>query len=175
MRIKVSYNDQIGGHLVSLDNGTSVRDLALLNGNRPDLHLPVVIYCLDAHVVFAMSHPSVISRILSSQPQPLLTSRDMAHKLFEHGMKASLSKQMMGSSPVLTTLDTYYRLTSSIGPLSLSVHNNGSIALTIKKEVIGSGQDFILAGRGFPDGGNGRLVYFEDLSAKVCVFDMHGY
>lgn len=175
MDVVISYHSLLEGHTVRTeDEQGNVRFLAVLNGNCQDRVLPVVLYSLDAHVVYAMSHPAVISRSLTSSPQVLLTSRDLAHRLFEHGMKAALHRVMMGSSPVLATLDTYYKLSVSAGPISVKVHSpSGSVALVIRKEILGSNRDFVIAGRGFPDSDpTQRLVYFEDLTSCMTVFKM---
>ena len=104
------------GVLLSLDDAP----LAVLNGNRREYNLPVVLLNIDQYVVFGLSHPWVISRILGEgSPQTLIARKDMAHTLYEHGMKASLGKIRQGNQTFYTALDTFYTQTNESGFLSM--------------------------------------------------------
>jgi hypothetical protein len=173
MKVVITYNGQIGGHSVFLEDAGRQLEVAVVNGNRSDARVPVVMLSLDANMVYAMSQPTVISRILTSQPQLLLTSRDLSHRLFEHGMRASLSRQMMGNSPVTATMDTYYKLATSAGPISLLVLPDGGLAMSISKEVLGKrcSRNFVLANCPM-ESHDSRVVVLENLGASVCSFEM---
>lgn len=181
MKVLITYNGQLQGHsLFVIDDQGRQREIATLNGNRQDSAVPVVLYSLDAHVVYSLSHPIIISRILMSQPQVLLTSKEIGHRLFEHGMKAALSKQMLGNCPVVASLDTYYKLSVSAGSLSVLAGPNDAVAMVIDRHVFGPkcSDHFVLASRsaadlpGVKELRNKRLHFYESLIAEMHTFSM---
>jgi hypothetical protein len=107
------------GLKVALNDGDTVQNLTIINGNQPDFLGPVILLSLDQHIVYGMSHPEVISRIFTKGPQQLLTSKEIAHNLFEHGMKATLGKIKIKLNWFITTLDTFYTLTSATSMLQI--------------------------------------------------------
>ena len=78
-----------------------------IDGNSSK-HVPVALLSIDPHVVYGMSHPVTINRIFSDGPQTLLTTKKLAHTLYEHGMKSSWGSMMLGPTPVFTQLSTFY-------------------------------------------------------------------
>jgi hypothetical protein len=96
-----------------------------VDGNHSK-HVPVALLSIDAHIIYGMSHPAAVSRIFASGPQILLTTKRLAHSLYEHGMKAAWGSIMLGSTPVFTQLSSFYDLqeTQSVGNIvAASVHS----------------------------------------------------
>lgn len=85
-----------------------IQTVARINGNHADYCGPVVVLNIDQYVVYSLSQPEVVSRILTKGQQQLLTTKETAHNLFEHGMKASLGKLKIKTNWFLTTLETFY-------------------------------------------------------------------
>jgi hypothetical protein len=118
---------------LSYDDGSGqAKTVAHINGNNPDHRGPVILLSLDASAVYAMSQPQVISRILSEGPQTLITTKDIAHTLFEHGMKAALGKHKIGNNNFFASMETYYKVvfgsgdfTVNANPLSLVIQLQG--------------------------------------------------
>jgi len=122
MRILISrLQEYHHGWDLSLDDGDSIKRIALLNGNKPseDLISPAVVFSLDPHVIYGVSHPTVISQILTRGPQPLVTTKEIAHKMYEHGMKASWWRVKHGSNSFFTNLETFYEVVQDTKHLSL--------------------------------------------------------
>jgi hypothetical protein len=86
--------------------------LMYVDGNSSK-HVPVAVLSIDPHVVYGMSHPAAVSRILSDGPQTLLSIKRIAHSMFEHGMKAAWGSIMLGPTPIFTQLPTFYNLVES--------------------------------------------------------------
>lgn len=104
------------GIRLSYDGGDGVaKPIAHINGNDTTFRGPVVLLSVDAHVVYGLSHPQVISTILKEGPQTMVASKEMAHHLYEHGMKAAVGKQRMGNNVFQASLDTYYRVMLNLG------------------------------------------------------------
>ena len=119
------------GLKVVLKENDHISDIALINGNRSDFYGPIILLNLDQHIVYGLSHPEVISRIYTKGPQQLLTNKEIGHNLFEHGMKASLGKVKFRLNSFLTTLDTFYTLTTSTSNLTLVVGKDNRIGCLI--------------------------------------------
>ena len=96
------------GFDLSIKQNEAIQTIAHINGNHPEYSGPVVILNLDQHVVFSFSQPEVVSRILTKGPQQLLTSKEIYHNLFEHGMKAALGKVKLKTNWFVTTMETFY-------------------------------------------------------------------
>lgn len=111
-----------GFMICDMDNDTTYM---YVEGNSSK-HVPVVVLSIDPHIVYGMSHPLTISRIFSDGPQTLLTTKKLAHNLYEHGMKSSWGSIMLGLTPMYTQLPTFYDVVSvhSNGVFSASVHAN---------------------------------------------------
>jgi len=97
----------------------SLKDEDKIEGNKPEFTGPVVLFNLDQEIVYGLSHREVVSRIYAEGPQPLITTKELAHRLYEHGMKASLGKIKLNNTPFLTCLDTYYNTAKMYGRLTL--------------------------------------------------------
>lgn len=119
------------GLMVTLKDGTDINTIAIVNGNKPSFTGPVILFNIDQEVIYGLSHREVVSRIYAEGPQILLTSKELGHRLYEHGMKASLGKVKVGNTQYLTNLDTYYTLQSQYGPMDL-VYSEGKIGCYIK-------------------------------------------
>lgn len=108
MNIVISRMDALyKGYVLAVDSKTAV----VINGNDANITSPVAVLNLDPHVVYGLSHPSVISRILDKGPQTIITSKELAHKLFEHGMKSSYETLTVGLCRFHTKIDTFYTQT----------------------------------------------------------------
>lgn len=85
-------------------------DLIMINGNRPSYTGPVAILYLDPFVVFGMSHNNVVSRLLheGKGTQSLVTSKEIFHTLYEHGMKASWRYINVNGLKYMTCAETFY-------------------------------------------------------------------
>ena len=79
-----------------------------INGNSPSNQVPIILLSVDPYVTFGLSHPHVISGILNDGPQNLITSRNLGHTLFEHGMKSSWGKVKVKNNKFITCLETFY-------------------------------------------------------------------
>jgi hypothetical protein len=124
MKLMVSRLAQLHhGFDVSVQNADGCRTICTIDGNRPHRVEPVVLLSLDPYVLYGLSHPEVVSAILSRGPQPLIAQKQMAHKLFEHGMKASWEKVVIGSNQFLTTLGTFYEIFES-STISVITHGD---------------------------------------------------
>lgn len=93
---------------LSIKHDDHVQSLARINGNHADYQGPIILLNIDQYVVYSLSQPEVVSRILTKGQQQLLTTKEIAHNLFEHGMKASLGKLKIKTNWFLTTMDTFY-------------------------------------------------------------------
>ena len=94
-------------------NGFTIKDsdsgeeLFYLDGNG-NSSLPTVMLSIDPHIVYGMSHPSTITRLFQEGPQILLTTKKLAHTLYEHGMKSCWNQIVLGSTPLYTQMNTFY-------------------------------------------------------------------
>jgi len=115
-----------------LKDDDEMRTIAIINGNDPEFVGPVILFNVDQHVIYGLSHPEVISRILEKGPQYLLTHKEIGHNLFEHGMKAALGKIKVNNNYFNTNLDTFYMLTTNVSNLALIVGKNNQIACVVQ-------------------------------------------
>lgn len=107
---------------VSLKDEDKIDTIALINGNKPGYKGPVILFSIDQDVVYGMSHREVVSRIYTDGPQILLTTKELSHRLYEHGMKAALGKITLGPNTFITCLETYYKQTLKYARLSIEMH-----------------------------------------------------
>lgn len=101
VRNKEKFN---GFTIKDMDSGT---ELFYLDGNGK-ASLPVIMLSIDPHVVYGMSHPSTVTRLFHDGPQILLTTKKLAHTLYEHGMKSCWNQITLGNTPVYTQMNTFY-------------------------------------------------------------------
>ena len=120
------------GIKISLKEQDEIRTIAIVNGNEPDFLGAVILLNIDQHVVYGLSHPEVISRILEKGPQYLLTNKETGHNLFEHGMKATLGKIKINMNCFNTTLETFYTLTNNVSNLTLVPGMNNQLGCLIR-------------------------------------------
>lgn len=104
------FQNHYEGFQIAIKNQDNIQLIAIMNGNKFDFHGPILLTEIDQHIVYGMSHPKVVSRLISQGPQQLLTSKELGHRLFEHGMKASIGKIKVKNNMYLTTLETFYTL-----------------------------------------------------------------
>jgi hypothetical protein len=127
-------SDPFQGLEVAVKIADNVSTLAVLNGNKSEYRGPIILLGLDQYTVFGLSHPSVVRRLLDNGPQTLISSRELAHTLFEHGMKASLGKVRVNNSTFLTNLETFYELKQSHKVFSIVVGQNGKIGCLVQPQ-----------------------------------------
>jgi hypothetical protein len=123
MKLALARNQEKHNGFMICDMDTNTT-LMYVDGNA-NKQVPVAVLALDPHVVYGMSHPSVVSRIFSEGPQTLITIKKLAHSLFEHGMKASLGTITLGATPLFTQLLTFYDVQDSVtlpNDVHVSVH-----------------------------------------------------
>jgi len=120
------------GLKIVLKEQSDLKTIAIINGNDPEFAGPIILLSLDQHTIYGLSHPEVISRILEKGPQNLLTSKEISHNLFEHGMKASLGKIKINTNYFYTSLDTFYTLTTKVSCLSLLIGKDNQLACLIQ-------------------------------------------
>lgn len=119
------------GLMVSLKDGDEIKNIGIINGNKNDFFGPILLFSLDQDVVYGLSHRQVVSRIYNRGAQILLTTKELGHKLYEHGMKAALGKVKVGNIHFSTNLDTFYSQKSTYGPFNLVV-SDGRLGCTVK-------------------------------------------
>lgn len=119
------------GLMVSVKEGNEIDDIAIVNGNKENFLGPILLLDIDQEVVYGMSHRKVVSRIYAKGPQILLTTKELGHRLFEHGMKAALGKTKVGNVQYLTNLETYYTVHSKYGFLELTI-SEGRLGCYVK-------------------------------------------
>jgi hypothetical protein len=151
----------------------SIKKLATLNGNKIDealLITPSIVFSIDAHVLYGVSHPEIISQILTKGPQPLLTTKELGHRMFEHGMKAALGKLKVGNNVFNTTLETFYEITQETKTFSLIPGTNEKCACLVK---IQNYKPVLLTPRGFIAKSSLNETYktyiIEDVSTVLTI------
>lgn len=112
-----------------------LRHIATINGNDPDFFGPVILLSLDQHIVYGVSHPEVISKLLQRGPQCVLTTKELSHNLFEHGMKASLGKIKIGMNYFITSLDTFYSVTNKASNLTIITSKDNQIGCLVQPRI----------------------------------------
>jgi len=111
--------EEYHGLSVALKDDDRIETIAMINGNKADHKGPVILFNLDQEIVYGMSHRHVISRIYTNGPQNLITTKELSHRLYEHGMKASLSRIKINNTTFLTCLETYYTSIQNYGRFEL--------------------------------------------------------
>ena len=120
MQLIVSkLSEDFRGLSLALKDDDRIETVALINGNKSDHKGPVILLGLDQEVVYGMSHRRVVSRIYANGPQPLVTTKEMGHRLFEHGMRAAVGRINIGNTEFITCLDTFYKPTMKYGRLEI--------------------------------------------------------
>ena len=127
---RLNYHHQ--GLKIVFKEFDNLQTLAIINGNDPEFAGPIILLNLDQHIVYGLSHPEVVSRILEKGPQNLVTSKEIAHNLYEHGMKASLNKIKINMNYFNTTIDTFYNITKNISNISLITGIDNQLACLIQ-------------------------------------------
>jgi len=120
------------GLKVALKDQDDCRTIAIINGNDSEFLGPIVLFNLDQHIIYGLSHPEAISKILLKGPQNLVTTKEVGHNLFEHGMKASLGKLKVNMNYFTTSLDTFYMLTNKASCLTLITGKDNQLACLIQ-------------------------------------------
>jgi len=150
------------GFTLSVDNDGVTETIALINGNNETYSGTIILLSLDAHIVYGMSHPTVISRIIYHGPQPLVTTKEIGHNLFEHGMKAALGRMKLGMNPVTTTLDTFYNMTE-VGHLKMLSNNACMVRIANYAQFIIATNDYK------PLMNSEKVVYIDKIRDFVTV------
>lgn len=110
--ILAKLNNEYEGYSLSLLNEGGQKRLFTINGNSEGYKGTVVLLNVDPHVVYGMSHPKVIKRILTRGPQKMLATKELSHRLYEHGMKGAWWKIQIQKNVVMTSLETFYNVES---------------------------------------------------------------
>ena len=123
-------------------------NLIMINGNRPSYTGPVALLYLDPYVVFGMSHTNVISRILheGKGSQKLLTSKEISHNLYEHGMKASWRYIQSNNLKMMTSGDTFYDQITTLKDFEIISGTNDlgkSVGLLYQSNILFHGDGFV--------------------------------
>jgi hypothetical protein len=160
------------GFDISLDDSSNVQRIALINGNKADHSGPVILLNLDPHIVYGLSHPAVVGKILSNgQPQELWTTKDLAHKLYEHGMKSSWGTVKHKNLIFQTRSDTFYMSLQS-GPIfSAETYSNAQETFVGVKLQIQNSKEIILTSRQQVANSSGIVVPVENIKTFTC-FDI---
>lgn len=120
---------------ISIYDNDSDQTIATVNG-AGDLssisRTPILLLSLDPHTIYGLSHPAIISEILQYGPRVLISTKSLAHNMFEHGMKASHGKVSIGQNTFMATLETYYRVESNMHGFSV-VEGQRGFAISYKK------------------------------------------
>lgn len=119
------------GMQLALKDLDEIKPIAIINGNKADFSGPVILFNLDQHIVYGMSHPAVISVLQSRGPQNLITTKELAHNLFEHGMKAALGEVRINNNTYATKLDTFYTVIDNIHNLKLIAGKRNRPAVSV--------------------------------------------
>lgn len=164
-------SEKHNGYVLVNQEGKSI---LYIDGNNSNPDIPVAILSIDPHVVYGMSHPAVISKILGHRPQNVLTTKKIAHTLYEHGMKASWGQVTFGERTVLlTTLNTFYSVVPAL-PLGentlINVHaypaeDKAYLELTV------SGKKYIIASTNIDPGYKDSRFINLDLVRDYVVLD----
>lgn len=120
------------GLKIAINDQDYLRTISIVNGNDAEFLGTIILLNVDQHAVYGLSHPEIVSRILEKGPQSLLTTKDTAHNLFEHGMKASLGKLKLNMNQFLTTLETFYTPTTKAANLTLVVSRDNQLGCLIQ-------------------------------------------
>lgn len=135
MHLMLSRNQhRCEGHSLFLCEGDKSVLLCIINGNKPDTTCPIFLNEVDPYTVFGLSQPLVISQILEAEPRVLLSSKEIGHRTFEHGMKASWGKIKIKNSYMFTNMETFYKISEQADYLNCrleAVSYAGGIALYI--------------------------------------------
>lgn len=107
------------GWKVVIKTQEELRHVATINGNDGEFFGPIILLSVDQHIVYGLSHPEVVSKLLQRGSQYLITTKEMGHNLFEHGMKASLGKIKLGMNYFSTSLETFYTVTNKASNITL--------------------------------------------------------
>lgn len=106
--IIAKLNSEHEGYSLSIDYGGEMKPLIRINGNSLNYQGPVALISIDPFVVFGLGEPTVVARILSKGPQVMYSTKELAHRLFEHGLKASWWKVYVQKNAMFTSLETFY-------------------------------------------------------------------
>lgn len=110
--ILAKLNNDYEGYTLSLLEESGQKKLFTINGNSINNNGPVVLLNLDPHIVYGMSHPDVIEKILNRGPQKMLSTKELSHRLYEHGMKGSWWKVQVKKNVYMTSLETFYNVST---------------------------------------------------------------
>lgn len=125
-------NNHHQGLNIAFKEFEELRTIATINGNTSEFTGPIILLSLDQHIIYGMSHPEVVSRILEKGPQNLITTKELAHNLYEHGMKAALGKVKINMNNFNTTIDTFYTLIKNTTNITLLTGTDNQLACLIQ-------------------------------------------
>ena len=163
--------DHCEGWEISLKNDESIETIAIVNGNKPLYSGPIVVLGVDQYILFGLSNPVVVGRILAEGPQEMISSRDLAHKIFEHGMKSVLGRIRINNNYFLTCLETFYTVKSESGLLSLVLGNDGQLGCLIGSK--NWNKKILITLQGFTEKADSKsqaeIVYIDQIRSVVTM------
>ena len=164
------HQNHYDGMSIQLEDNGHYKNICVINGNQVKHQGPVAVLSIDAHVIYGLSQLPVISRITENGPQQLLTIKEYAHTMFEHGMKAALGKIKIKNNVYNTSLETFYKLESKIEiegvVLSILTHFNKpflSVCLNGFKPIL------ISSGNEIPYEEGYNVVYLDQIRDIVSI------
>lgn len=132
-----------------MEDNNNIQRIALINGNKADHNGPVILLNLDPHIVYGLSHPAIVGKILSQgQPQELWTTKDLAHRLYEHGMKSSWGVVKHKNLCLQSRGDTFYTPLQA-GPIFLAEASGtgADVCASVKIQIPGAKKTILLTNR----------------------------
>lgn len=169
MQLLVSKHaeDFHGWDLSLVNHAGKIQSLGCINGNKVENNGLVILFDVDPDIVYGMSCKQVISKLLASGPQTLITVKDIAHKLYEHGMKASWGKIKLKATTLYTAMDTFYNVTQSSGTLSV-IQGQTSFAVSFTQYGY---EPVLLSNRSFHPKPNevGKYILIDDVKTTVTL------
>lgn len=160
------------GLKVVLKESDEIRTFAIINGNDPDFLGTVILLNIDQHAVYGLSYPEVVSRLLQKGPQNLLTTKELGHNLFEHGMKASIGKLKINMNTFSTSLETFYVTTQKTSNITLITGKDNQLGCLIQPRT--DLQPILLSGYTFiPKESDKELL--DDVSTNIEIDNIRTY
>lgn len=130
MKLEIIRNTEKENGFSIVDTGTG-KTILMINGNDHDYNGPIAITSIDPYILFGLSSPRVVNRIIGEQkPQTLLTTKELSHTLFEHGMKSCWGKIKLNQLEARATSSTFYWQFAEI-------HNKVTMSVVKKDDHIG--------------------------------------
>ena len=169
MQIMISKHaeDFHGWDLSVTTQSGAIRSLGTINGNKTENNGLAIIFDVDPDVVYGMSCKQVVSKLLDSGPQTLITTKDVAHRLYEHGMKAAWGRIKIKNTALYTSMDTFYSVQHANGPFSIV---QGQAGFAVSYTAIGFAP-ILIASRAYQPrpADFGQCIIVDDVKTTVSL------